>query len=328
MPNRKKKSPSSRLSARRTAIFFLLINTLVWGAALPFSKLGLEVTSAFFFLMGRFAVAALFTLPLLFWFLRQPQQLKKHIPRIIALEFLGTVAALGLLYTGLDKTTSLEASLITTTTPVFITIGGILFLHEKQERFEWFGLGLAFLGTLLLVAEPMFNGRWQQAEFSFLGNTLILFQNIAIAAYYLLAKKFYTGVPKLFVASVSFWVGFVSFSLLSFWEAGSWFAFTSTLARDWSSPAVWLAVGYMGVFGSIIGLTAYIQGQDGIEASEASLFTYLQPLVSIPLAWLLFSEQITPVMAVAVAIIFGGIFASEWRRHTKRYKKTPSSSKR
>ena len=86
---------------------------------------------------------------------------------------------------------------------------------------------------------------------------------------------------------------------------------------QWDCPKflfpVLLAVLYMSLFGSIIGLTAYIKGQDGMEASEASLFTYLQPLVYIPLSVLWLHEQLTLTMLVAMVLIGIGVYSAEKR---------------
>lgn len=293
----------------------MLLNTVVWGAALPLVKPGLEVTTAFRFLFERFTLASLLVIPLLWWFWRNRPSLRVSLPKIIGLELLGTTVALSLLYLGLERTSALEASLIATTTPIFTTLGGIIFLHEKEERREWIGLGVALFGTLLLVGEPLISGSWRGAEFSFLGNVMIFLQNIAIATYYLLAKKYYRGLPKLFVASVSFVVGMISFGVISLLEVGGSIGGLATAVRlDLGVPAVWLAVGYMATLGSIVGLTAYIKGQDGIEASEASLFTYLQPLVYVPLSWMIFGDSLSPFLLLALAVIASGVLIAESKR--------------
>lgn len=218
-----KKTPVSLSfwSSRHVAVGFMLLNTLVWGAALPIVKPGLEVTTAFLFLFERYALATLFTLPFLVWYFWKNSKLFGFLPRIIVLELIGTTLSLSLLYFGLERTTALESSLITTTVPVITIIGGVLFLREKQERREWFGLSLALAGTLLLVVEPVLSGAWRAAEFSLLGNLLVFGQNITISIYYILAKKWYRQVPKLFATGVSFLVGTVSFGFLSFWSGNS-----------------------------------------------------------------------------------------------------------
>jgi len=74
-----------------------------------------------------------------------------------------------------------------------------------------------------------------------------------------------------------------------------------------------IAVVYMGIFGSILGLTLYLIGQDKIEASEASLFTYLQPIFSVPTAILLLSESVSILNIVAIIIIITGVYLAEKR---------------
>lgn len=300
---------------RRTAILLMLVNTVAWGAALPVVKPAFEFISPFEFLLGRFLVATIVSLPILFFYIRSvsQQQWKQWLPRILALEILGTIGSLALLYVGLARTSAIEASLITSTVPIFVTIGGIWWLKEREEPREWIGLSLAFVGAGILAIEPLLTGRNGSAEFSFTGNLLVLGQNVAIAVYYLLAKRWYHQIPKFLVTTVSFSVGTVGFFVLSLLEKNwSVAALVSSIQLNWTEPSAMIAIGYMAVFGSIIGLTAYIKGQSGIEASEASLYTYLQPLVYIPLSIVLLRETTTPPMWVAVVIIALGVLIAEF----------------
>ena len=67
----------------------------------------------------------------------------------------------------------------------------------------------------------------------------------------------------------------------------------------------------MAIFGSVIGLIAYIKGQDKIEASEASLFSYLQPLIYLPLGVLLLKENISPQQLIGLGLIIIGVITAE-----------------
>lgn len=67
----------------------------------------------------------------------------------------------------------------------------------------------------------------------------------------------------------------------------------------------------MAIPGSILGLTLYLYGQDKIEASEASLFTYLQPAFAIPASILLLSESISLLELLATGIIITGVIIAE-----------------
>lgn len=314
MPNKKLKKQSWLAS-----YFFLIINTIVWGAALIVVKPALDVTTPFRYLLYRFFFASIFSIPLLFYYWPKIKNKLQTISRVTALEILGTTLALSLLYFGLSKTSAIEAGFITITTPIFVVAAGLLYLKEKEEKHEAIGLTIAFLGTILLTALPIILNGNSLDGLSLEGNLLIVAQNIAIAAYYILAKKYYKKLPKLFVVSISFYVGIISFLILSLFEVGfSLSKFSIAVAQDFTHPVVWFATLYMAIFGSIIGLTAYIKGQDGIEASEASLFGYLQPLVYIPLGIVLLGEHVYPLQFLALGMILFGVYLAEMRVKKKR----------
>jgi len=298
---------------KRTKAYLALLTTaLIWGAALPIIKPSLSVISPFQFLYFRYLIAAPLTLPVLIYFLIKLKPKLKTILEIILLELFGAPLALSILYLGLAKTSALEASLITATSPVLITLGGIIFLKEKEEKLEWLGLGLSFLGTLFLVLQPLLNQQSLTTKFSLSGNLLVLIYSLSIAAYYLLAKKHYLGVPKLMVTSISYFVSFIAFYFfLSLTHQ-------SNSVQLLKIPSVAIAAIYMGIFGSIIALTTRIYGQDLIEASEASLFTYLQGVIAIPVAFLLLNEVPTVFQIIAIIIISCGVFIAESRQRKKK----------
>lgn len=307
-------------SQRRLAYFWLITNVIVWGAALVVSKPALEVATPFRFLLYRYVLASLLSIPVLIRYLPNTKKLAPALPKIAALELLGTTVALSFLYAGLARTSAIEASLIVTTIPVFVTLGGVFILKEKEEKHELIGLILALLGTGLLVLWPVLNhtSAAVKSQTSTLGNLITFGHNLSISAYYLWAKVAYRKLPKFFVTTVSFWIGMISFAGLAIIEAGSLTQFWHSVAADWQSPAVVWASFYMALFGSIIGLTAYIKGQDLIEASEASVFQYLQPLVALPLGILWLGEVVSTWQLLAIGIILAGVFLSE--RPTSRKK--------
>jgi len=315
-----------RLPKRTLAIILLLINTICWGAALPFVKPALEITTPFQHLFTRYVIACLLTLPLLFWYLRKQPKLFKSIRKIVILELIGTILTLTLVYEGLARTTALEANIITTAAPVFIVLGGILFLHEKQTKREWIGLFTSLLGTLILVTHAGWNTLQITGSLFITGNVLLVLQNVSEAGFLLAAKKRYTSLPKMFVTTVSFWVGLIGFGILGMLKMRLGpLEFLADTWADFQQPTAAFAAIYMAIFGSIIGLTAYIAAQNLIEASEASIFRYLQPLVYIPLAVGLLGERFTVVTALSLALILLGVYLAEYRK--SRTKKTRSVSR-
>ncbi len=299
---------------RSLAYFYLLINTLVWGASLVIVKPALNLVTPNQYLLYRFFFASAFSLPTLIYYLPKIKNKKQVISKIIPLELLGTTLALWLLYTGLDKTTALEASFLVTTTPIFVTLFGVFFLKEQLEKHEVIGLTTAFIGTILLIFLPIIIQQQTLNNISIVGNLLIVAQNIATASYFILAKKYYQKLPKLFVVSLSFLIGFFSFFIINLVSLDF---FIITLIKqsylNLSQPIVLTASLYMAIFGSIIGLTTYIKGQALIETSEAVLFNYLQPLVYMPLSTILLNETIYPLQLISLTIIILGVYLAEKR---------------
>lgn len=316
-----------KLSTRWQAYFFLLVNTLTWGAAFVITKPAFDVTTPFRFLLYRHALALLLTLPLIWYYRSTILTLGKKILTIIGLELVGNTLALSLLYEGLKRTNVVEANLLSTSLPIFVILGGIFLLKEKQEKHEWLGLSIAVAATLYLTVFPLVM-TGSVDGISLVGNVLVIASNIANMFYFPLAKRAYQKIPKFLVTTISFWVATASYLLLSLVElGGSMGTFMTHITVDFAAPSVWIAVGYMAIFGSIIGLTAYIKGQDGIEASEASFFYYLQPLVYLPLAYWFLGEAVTFAQLVSLLVIFVGVAIAEQRapkpsRRTRATKKT------
>lgn len=310
----KNNSPCKTKSERWRSYGYMMINTLSWGAALIIVKPAFDTTTPFRFLFYRFLFASILVLPLLWKYFHHTPHIKSKIMSIIPLEILGTTISLSLLYAGLAMTGAIEASLISTTTPIWIVIGGVLLLKEKEENHELIGLILAVVGTLLLTLFPIFNGYTLTGGLSITGNLLVLLSVLTVAIYYVLAKKVYQNMPKMFVTSISFIIGLITMIPLVLWENwGADIPLLLTVWHDLTQPSVLIAALYMATFGSIIGLTAYIKGQNGMEASEAALFTYLQPLIYLPLGFFLLGEKVYSVQILALIIIFVGVMVAENR---------------
>lgn len=312
------------LPARWPAYVLLLINTVCWGAALVITKPAFDTTTPFRFLFYRFLMAGILSIPLLLYYLPRVKNLWPTLKKIVGLELLAIVT-LSVLYTGLVYTTAIEASLITTTTPLFVTVLGFFVLKEKIEKNERAGLAIAFISTLALTIIPALAYMNGLRTFSLMGNLLILTQNCTHAVYLVLAKTRYQGVPKLFVAAVSFYLGMAAFFILSLLEVSfDLSVLTQAFAVDLQTPQVLFSALYMATFGSIIGLTTYIKGQEYIEVSEASLFNYLQPLVYLPLGMMFLGERFSLVQLGLMLLILIGVALAEFRFQPAKPARAPA----
>ncbi len=307
---KQKKRLFGRHNDRAQAYFLLLINTFFFGAALPIVKWGAPDLHPAVFLFYRLALVALFTLPLLAWLLPHLCRNTGLVWRALGIELLGTTIGLGLIYFALQIAPAVEVSILLTAGPVFLTFSGMIFLKEKIERHEWFGLFFSGLGVLLLGLIPIIQNQWQfSLTASIIATILIFFYHLFNTAYYTLAKPIYTKLNTLFVPIASSWVGIITFGgyLLFFAHEGSPASLWAHALQDFSQIPILIALLFMAIGATIIGWTAYIKAQELIEISEAGLFTYLQPAVYIPLGAVLLGERVSSMQIVALVLIIAGV---------------------
>lgn len=294
-------------SKRAYAYALLLINTILWGLAAPLIKRSLDFVSPNTFLFGRYLLASALFLPLYFFWAKKPLKTNNWW-LLIFLALLGTPITLIPLYEGLKLTTSLEASILTAVGPITTIIGGAIFLKEVIARNEKIGVTIAFLGSLLIIFEPLLTGANHQGTVSIIGGLLILLSNLIWTAFLLLAKRVKTDSSLL--SLTSYLISIPVFGLLVLAEGQPFPAIT----RAAFSSFAWIGIAYMAIFGSIIAFWTYIKAQEYIEASEAAVFTYLQPLFTFPLAFFWLKEPFTPFLAIACLVIAAGVYLSERRK--------------
>jgi drug/metabolite transporter (DMT)-like permease len=299
---------------RKLAYLALLGNVLIWGAALPVVKPSLAFISPFQFLFYRYLVAAVVMAPIV-WIIWPKQLTIRQLVIIIALEVLQVAVSLTLLYQALAITPALTASLLGSSAPIFVTLGGILFLKERQERNEWLGLGLSVLGTLILIFASTQN---HGSGNSPLGVILMLGYLLTNLIYLLSAKVFYRRLNKLFIAGLGSLIGLIAYALIT-----PIIDFIPPPSLILASTESVVAILYMGLLGSSLALALLLYGQSKIEASEASLFTYLQPLVYLPLSLLWLRESISPYQLLGLFIVVAGVLLAQLRVQRKPGLKIP-----
>jgi drug/metabolite transporter (DMT)-like permease len=64
-----------------------------------------------------------------------------------------------------------------------------------------------------------------------------------------------------------------------------------------------VALGYLVVFGSLLGYTAYTWLLQATSVSKVATYAYVNPVVAIFLGWLVLNEQITPAIVIGGAMI-------------------------
>ncbi len=303
---------------RKKAYLALLTTAIIWGLAPPIIKYTLRFTSPLSFLFYRFLIVSLILLiPLVIKLVKQKPNLNLCLQYLV-LGFIGTPLTLLLLFFGMQKTSAISASLISIFTPILVILGGVVFLKEKVTRQERLGISLIFLGALFSVIEPLFKNGLQFNQ-NLVGNLLILGGSLSWTSFSLLRRKFGERLDSFILSASSFVLGVILVFPLFWLERLATNDYLLSIFQPpeplflLSFPAIW-GIFYMAILGSVIAYFTYIYGFSRIEASEATLFTYLEPIFAIPAAVVFLKEIPSLLFLIGAGLIVTGVIISQVRQ--------------
>ena len=305
------------------AVLALLAATAIWGLTVPTIKLALQTVPPFSLLFLRLSLASLLVLPFFLKNGSRPRLKLRDLPTLALLGLLGQTIPLGLGFWGLKYTSSLDASLITAITPIVVTIAGVLFLREIVTPRERLGTAIALGGTLVVILGPLFNGSDFAADQTrLLGNLLMVGYVASWSTFIIWSKKILNRrrhYSPLTITAAGFLTSVLVYLPLSLGEqlltkpkvippAGRiLFHFGAT---PLTAPTLAM-IGFLALFSSVVAYFLYQWGLEQMEASETSLFSYLQPIFTVPAAYWLLGETATVGFLIGGLIIAVGIGLAE-----------------
>lgn len=257
------------------------------------SKLGMNEFAPLSFAWLRCAGAAV-----LLWLLARGQSLpREDARRLIVFAILGVVINQTLFLSGLALTSVQVAAVLVTSTPVFTLAGAILIGQERATAARLGGIALACAGALLVVGGEGLHGTTR----SLLGTVLILVNCVSFAAYLVVSKPYMSGASARAVVARMFVVG--TLIMLPIAAPSLW-------SESWSAVSTG---GWLALIAVILGPTvaAYLLQAWALRHADSSLVaaqTYIQPVLASLLGWLVFSEAIRAIVAVAAVMIFAGVW--------------------
>jgi drug/metabolite transporter (DMT)-like permease len=282
----------------------LLLVAVIWGVASPVIKYTLDGFSAEIFLTYRFGISTILAI-IIFAItgLHLPKD-KNTVFLIFLYGFLNSVVSLGFLFFGMENTTVLEAGLITLASPLLISTAGVYFLHEHVTKREKIGMMIAILGTALTIVGPI----------HFSGNLMVFGYVISTLITTLLVKKLLKkDVSPIVLTNTSFMIGFICFALYVLFSGS-----LPSLYTIYNIPYTYhLGVAYMAIISGTFAFWLSNKAQKSIEIGEQSLFSYLYPLFSLPLAVIWLGEKVTSMHIIGGVIIIIGVAIAEIKK--KRY---------
>ena len=210
---------------------------------------------------------------------------------------------------GLSLTTAIDATLITTTIPVFTLGVSILMRYDRLSLRRSLGIIAAASGVIYLV-DPL------RADFSAqttLGNLLIVVNSLSYAVYIVLSKDLFKRygalnvITWIFVISsvVTVPIGIVGLRADHLGSLGA---------------GVWLRVAYTILVPTVGAYYLNAWALTRVSPGVVATYIYLQPLIALGFAPIVLGEKPNSRTLVSCLLIFAGVAVVTWRGRSEAVK--------
>jgi drug/metabolite transporter (DMT)-like permease len=228
---------------------------------------------------------------------------KADWPLLILSSLLGLVLNQLLFTKGLSLTTAINATLLSTTIPVFTLLVGVVLGTDRATVRRIVGIALAALGVLYLIGP----GRANFSNVTHPGDWLIVANSLCYGAYIAVSKNLMKRYNALSVIAWIFMVGCV----ITVPAGAISLAHVSVAAISWR---VWLAILYIIVFPTAGAYFLNGWALARVPPSTVAVYIYLQPIIAFAVAPFVLGESLTYHTVFASLLIFAGVLVVTRRR--------------
>ena len=220
----------------------------------------------------------------------------KDMALLTLCSMLGVVGNQFLYVKGLSLTTVINATLLTTTIPVFTLFVSIVFRYDRLSARRLFGIALAAGGVVYLINPARVDFSAQNT----IGNLLILSNSLLYAVYIVISKDLFERYGALNVIT---WIFLVA-SLVTI-PVGVYSLQAENIGAI--STSVWLAIAFIIIFPTVGAYYLNAWALIKIAPSTVAIYIYLQPLIAFGFAPLFLGEQWNWRTIIAAVLIFAGV---------------------
>jgi len=292
------------MSKVKLAILALILAIIIWSAGAPIFKWSLQEVQPLHLAFLRFFIPLLLLLP----FIRKVEKIRpKDIIFVILLGLFDRVLNIGFFLVGLTYAPSINQAIIACSGPVFIILGSGIFLKEKITKKMLLGNVIGLTGVLFIVVQPALGT--QNGPLAILGNTFFIISTIAAATASLITRKLAQRYSPLTLLFWTFLIGSISF-LPAVVPSLDMHTVTSYL-----SGKALIGIFYGAILSSLLAYFLFFWALKYIQASQTTIFTYMDPVVTALVAIPLLHEYPSPIYILGSFLVFFGIFVAEGRIH-------------
>ena len=229
---------------------------------------------------------------------------KEHVPKKDLLMLIGA-AVFGLVtnqccYTiGLSVTSPVNASIVTTSMPIFAMILAFLILKEPITAKKAGGVAMGCAGAVILIVTSAAAANSKVGDIR--GDILCLGAQLSFALY---LSLFSPLIRRYSVITVNKWMfTYATAMILPF-------TFGRVSSIDYAAipTSTWLETGFVVVFGTYVSYILMMIGQHTLRPTVVSIYNYVQPIVSVTVSVLTGIGVFKPSQGAAVILVCLGVW--------------------
>jgi len=220
----------------------------------------------------------------------------KDLISLIACSMMGIVGNQFLYVKGLSLTTAINATLLSTTIPVFTLFVSILLGHDRLSTRRLLGIALAAAGVIYLVNPS----RADLSPQTTAGNVLLIANSLLYAVYIVLSKDLFERYGALNVITWIFLVG----SVVTI-PVGIYALRQENLSAI--AAGVWLLIMVIILLPTVGAYYLNAWALTRVAPSTVAVYIYLQPLIAFGVAPLVLGESWNSRTIIAALLIFAGV---------------------
>lgn len=285
----------------------LVFATLLWGGNFVIGRAVAGDIPPITFAFLRWLVAFMIFLPIAYHRTKKEwPMLKQHFGAVILLALTGVAAFNTLVYIGLHYTTSINASLMNSTTPIMIYILSFLLLKERLTSFQAIGTLVSLTGVLFIISGGSLESL---LAFSFnKGDLIVLAAVFCWSVYSLLIKKYAGKLPGYSTFLVTIAIGALMLLPFTAYEL-----LTIPQTIEWSISTI-SAILYVGIVASIVAFLSWNTGVIALGANKAGIYLNFIPVFATIFAVIFLNEQLLIAQVVGGIAVIAGVFISTIRK--------------
>jgi len=202
----------------------------------------------------------------------------------------------------LENTSASQAGMITGTLPLIVGVVAWLVLKEKMNLRTISGFVLAIIGIVLLSGGSIVT---ENAPNPLFGNIMEFLAMVTATGYIITLKKLSDRYSSLFLTTFQAFIGAIFYFPLLFLPTTE----LTTVVDPFSA----FAILYLGVFVTFGAYGSYNYAVSKVPASQAGAFINLIPVFTMIMGWAFLGDQLTTPQYFAVALVFAGIYLSQYK---------------